>query len=143
MSRQDVCQGAGKFPPPLEERDELRGRLLLGGFFDVGGGCFHDSVSCLGAVVGSASVLPPARSNTSLSACTSLCPALTMRARASACSQSVAGGGSTPNGCCSSCTIALRIIRSALPSSAASFEVMSFSSSMLQTSRRCMSQRSR
>jgi hypothetical protein len=74
---------------------ELLARLFRG-FFDAGGAFFHNSVSCLGAAVAAADdILPPARSNTSLSACTSLCPALTMRARASACSQSDAGGGST------------------------------------------------
>jgi hypothetical protein len=58
------------------ERAELRARSVFAGFFDTGGGCFHDSVSCLGAAVASADVLPPARSSTSLMAWTSCATAL-------------------------------------------------------------------
>jgi hypothetical protein len=68
-----VRDDAGEVLPPLGERDELRAGLLLARSFEAGGGCFHESVSCLGAAVaGAADVLPQARSNTSLSAWTSL-----------------------------------------------------------------------
>lgn len=40
------------------ERAELWARSVFAGFFDVGGGFFHDSVSCLGAAIAGAKPRP-------------------------------------------------------------------------------------